>query len=219
MAFNLNVPLPSLGPCDTPPPLIVHHTDYRPDPAHSDDLDQLRLAALTELQRSVVEMGEGFVEKMRDWETHRCQDPTAHRGLECSHSTSALCTLDLMDDSDDVMVLDSASADEDVHFRDSQKIRTFSIDSVDDMDVTPLEETPSTTDDDTDSCSRDSMSAIPFPDAPFSQITPSYSDKAVSALTLALANGACSINDYQSVLDAYNHTHYGEESHVGELWD
>jgi hypothetical protein len=220
IAFDLNVPLPSLGPYDSPPILTPHHTDYRPDPAHSHDLDQLRLAALTELQRCVVETGEGFVDKMRDWETHRCLESTAHRGLQSSRSMMARRTLDPMDDSDDVMILDSASADEEVHFWDSPKKNTLSIGSLDDMDVTPLEETPSVTDDDTDSCSRDSMSAIPSSDAPFLPNTPSsYSDKAVSALTLALANGACGINDYQAVLDAYNHTHYGEESHVGELWD
>jgi len=100
-----------------------------------------------------------------------------------------------------------------------EKKRTLSIGSVDAMDVTPLEKTPSTTDDDTESSSRDSMNAIPSSDASLLLNNPSpHSDKAVSALTLAFANGACGINDYQAVLDAYNHTHYGEQSHVGELW-
>lgn len=124
-----------------------------------------------------------------------------------------------MDDSDDVMNLDSA---EEVQFWGPRKKRTLSIGGVDGMNVIPLEETSSTTDD-TESCGRDSMSAIPFPNAPLLPKTPSssHSDKAVSTLTLAFASGACSINDYQPVLDAHNHTlahHYGEESHVGELW-
>jgi hypothetical protein len=129
-------------------------------------------------------------------------------------------SLDPTDDSDDVMILDSASADEEVQFREFRKKRTLSTDSsVDVMDVSPTEGTPSTTDDDTESCSGDSMSAIPSSDTPLlPNIPSSNSDKAVSALTLAFASGACSINDYQAVLDAYNHTHYAEESHVGELW-
>ena len=209
-AFNLDASLSSLSP---------RRPDHRPDPAYSHDLDRLRLAALTELQRSVVETGEGFVDKMRDWETHRQREPMACRGLKRSRSMLARRTLVPMDDPDDVMILDPASADEEVQFWESPKKRTFSIGSVDGMDVTPLEETPSTTDDDTESCGRDSMSAIPPCDSPLLPNTPfSYSDKAVSALTVALANGACGINDYQAVLDAYNHTHYGEQSHVGELW-
>lgn len=123
-----------------------------------------------------------------------------------------------MDDSDDVMIVDSALAEEEA--TESRKKRTFLIDGVDDINVTPLEETPrSATDDDTESCSHDSVNAILSFDAPFPLNTPtSHPDKAVSALTLAFASGMCDINDYQAVLDAYSHTHYGEESHVGELW-
>jgi hypothetical protein len=125
-----------------------------------------------------------------------------------------------MEDSDDVMILDSASADEDIQFWESPQKHTLSVGSADGMDVTPLEETPSTTDDDTESSCRDSMSAMPSLDAPLLPNAPSSfnTEKAVSALTLALASGACGINDYQTVLDAYNYAHYGEESHVGELW-
>ena len=211
-AFVSNTPLSSLGPYDGLSALTPHYADHRPDPACSHDLDQLRLAALTELQRSVVETGEGFVDKMRHWETHRQGEPMTQRGLKRSRSmmTRTSGTPDPMDDLDDVMVLGSASADEEVQFWDSRKTRTLSIGSVDRMDIAPLEETPSTTDDDTECSSSNSMSGIPTPS--------SYPDKAVSALTLALANGACGINDYQPVLDAYNHTNHGEESHVGELW-
>lgn len=169
----------------------------------------------------MVETGEGFVDKMRDWETHRQQEAVIHRGLKRSRSMMARTTSDPIDDSDDVMILDSAPADEDVHVWEPRKKRALSVDLADGLDAVLSETTPSATaDDDTDSCSRNSIGALPpsgipsYPDNPSS-----YSDKAVSALTLAFANGACGINDYQAVLDAYNHTHYGEESHVGELWD
>jgi hypothetical protein len=128
---------------------------------------------------------------------------------------------DHMDDSEDVMILDPPSADEEVYFWGARKKRALSVSIKDGLDPAPLDETPSaTTDDDTESCSRDSTGAVISTDAPsYPNIPSSHSDKAVSALTLAFANGACGINDYQAVLDAYNHTHYGEESHVGELWD
>lgn len=190
-------------------------------PTSSPDLDQLRLDALTELQKSVVEKGEGFVDKMRHWETHREQEGMAGRGVKRSRSTMARTTSDPMDDSDDVMILDSPPDEEARLWESSRKKRALSAGIVDALDVAPSEATPSTlTDDDTESSSRDSISAVPTSDTSQYPDTPSsYSDKAVSALTLAFANGACGINDYQAVLDAYNCTHYGEESHVGELWD
>ena len=194
--------------------------DHRLDPASSHDLDQLRLDALTELQKSVVEKGEGFVEKMRHWEIHRERETMADRGLKRSRSMMTRRISDPMDDSDDVMILDS-TPDEQVHFRESpRKKRALSVDIVDALDAAPSETTPPTLmDDDRESCSPDSTSAVPASDAlPYPNIPSSYLDGAMSALTLAFANGACSINDYQAVLDAYNHTHYGEESHVGELW-
>lgn len=214
-AFDLNVPLPSVESHGGPSIVTPHH---HPDPTFSHDLDQLRLDALTELQKSVVEKGEGFVDKMRDWETHREWETTARRELKRPWSAMAPRTSDPTDDSDDVMILDPAS-DEEVYFWESpKKKRALSVDIVGSLDAVPSETTPSPlTDDDTESCSRDSISAVPSSDAPsYPNILPSYPDKAVSELTLAFANGGCSINDYQAVPDAYNQ---GEESHVGELWD
>ena len=220
-AFDLIVPLSSPGPRARSSTVTPRRQSYRPDPAPSHDLDRLRFNALTELQKSVVENGEGFVDKMRHWETHREREAIPDRGLKRSRSMMARRISDPMDDSDDVMILDSTS-DEEVHFWESpRKKRALSVDIVDALDAAPSEATPSTlTDDDADSCSRDSISAVPPSDLPpYPNIPSSYPDKAVSALTLAFANGACGINDYQAVLDACNHTHYGEESHVGELWD
>lgn len=213
-AFDLNTPL-----C-RPSTLTPRHDDDRPGPAPSRDIDQLRLHALTELQRSVVETGEGFVDKMRDWESHRQRETVTHRGLKRSRSMMTRRTSGLIDESDDVMILDSAPADEEARARGSRKKRALSVDLMDGLDAALSEATPSATvDDDTESSSRGSSGALPSLNAPSHTNTSSYSDKAVSALTLAFANGACGINDYQAVLDAYNHTHYGEESHVGELWD
>ena len=219
-AFDLNVPLSSSGSHGTPSIVTPRRQDHRLDLVSSHDLDQLRLDALTELQKSVVEKGEGFVDKMRHWEIHRGQETMGDRGLKRSRSLMTRRISDPMDDSDDVMILDS-TPDEEVHFRESpRKKRALSVDIVDALDAAPSDTTPSTlTDDDTESCSRDSIGAVPASDAPpYPNIPSPCSDKAVSALTLAFANGACGINDYQAVLDAYNHTHYGEESHVGELW-
>jgi hypothetical protein len=212
-AFDLNTPLcrPSI--------LTPRHDDKRPGPSPSRDLDQLRLHALTELQRSVVETGEGFVDKMRDWETHRQQETVTHRGLKRSRSMMTRRASDPSDDSGDVMILDSTPADE-APARGSRKKRALSVDLMGGLDAALSEATPSATaDDDTESCSRSSSGALPSLNVPSYTNTSSSSDKAVSALTLAFANGACGINDYQAVLDAYNHTHYGEEGHVGELWD
>lgn len=219
-AFGLNLPLSSSGPHAGPSIVTPRRQVRRPEPTSSRDLDQLRVDALTELQKSVVEKGEGFVDKMRHWESHREQEAMADRGLKRSRSTMTRGISDPMDDSDDVMVLDS-TPDEEVHFRESPwKKRALSVDIVDALDAAPPEITSSTlANDDTDSSSRDSISAVPASDAPpYPDIPPPCPDKAVSALTLAFANGLCGINDYQAVLDAYNHTHYGEESHAGELW-
>ncbi|KAF9650655.1 hypothetical protein BDM02DRAFT_1284568 [Thelephora ganbajun] len=220
-AFVLNVPLSPPGPYGKSSIVTPRHRDRHPEPASSHDLDQLRLIALTELQKSVVEKGEGFVDKMRDWETHREREAMAHRGLKRSRSMMAHMTSDPMDDSADVMILDSPPDEEVCFWGSPRKKRAFSVDIVDALDTAPSETTPPVmTDDDTESCSRDSISAVPPSDPPsYPDIPSSCSDKAVSALALAFANGACGINDYQAVLDAYNHTHYGEESHVGELWD
>jgi len=200
--------------------MTPRHQDHRPGPAASHYLDQMRLDALAELQKSVVEKGEGFVDKMRDWETHREREAMACGGLKRSRSMMTRRTSDPMDDSDDVMILDSGSDGQVCSWESPRKKHALSVDIVDPMDAVPSETTPSATDDDTESCTHDSISASPPSDAPpYPDIPSSYPDKAVSALTLALANGACGINDYQAVLDAYIYTHYGEESHVGELWD
>jgi hypothetical protein len=192
----------------------------RPEPASSHDLDQIRLDALTELQKSVVENGEGFVDKMRDWETHREREATSRRGLKRSRSVTARKTSDPVDDLDDVMALDSAP-DEEAHFWEPpRKKRALLVGIVGALDAVPSETPSALTDDDTESCSGDSISAEPSSDAPpYPNIPSSHSDKAVSALALALANGGCGINDYHAVLDAHNHTHPGEQSHAGELWD
>jgi len=182
----------------------------------------MRLDALTELQKSVVENGEGFVDKMRDWETHREREAAGHRGLKRSLSMMVHRTPDPMDDSDDVMILDLASApDEEARLSESpRKKRAPPVGTTGALGAIHSGPTPSVlTDDGTDSCSPNSISAVPSSDTPPYPNTPSYPDKTMSALTQAFASGACGINDYQAVLDAYNHTHHGEESHVGELWD
>lgn len=157
---------------------------------------------------------------MRDLETHREQEAMDDGRLRRSYPMTASRTSDPMDDSDDVMILDSAP-DEEVSFWPSpRKKGTLSDDSMDGLDASPSETTPlALTDDDTESCSCDSIGAAPILDAlPYPNIPSSYPDKAISALTLAFANGACGINDYQAVLDAYNSSPFVEESHAGELW-
>ena len=212
----MTAPRSSPGPYGIPPILTPLHQDHPPDSPSPNDLDQLRLNALTELQKSVVEKGEGFVNKMRDWETHREREATARRGLKRSQSVMTRGTPDPMDDSGDVMILDS-TPDEEVYFLEpSRKKRALPVDTAD----ASSETTPSALPDDEMECSScDPTSAVPSDAPSYPNIPSSYPDKAVSALTLAFSNGACGINDYQSVLDAYNPTHYGEESHVGELWD
>jgi len=217
----LDISLPSPGSYRGPPITTPRHWDRRPDPVSSRDLDQLHLDALTELQKSIVEKGEGFIDKMRDWETHREREAMVDGGLRRSPSVMAHRTSDPMDDSDDVMILDSAPDEEVCFWLSPQKKSTLSVDTMDGPDVSPSEMTPlALTDDDTESCSCDSIGAPYTLDTPsYPNIPSSYPDKAISVLTLAFANGACGINDYQAVLDAYNHTHYVEENHVGELWD
>lgn len=124
-----------------------------------------------------------------------------------------------MDDSDDVMVLDSAS--EEAYLLESpRKRRAPPADVVDVVDVSPPKTTPSSlTDDDMEFCRSGSIGAVSSSDTPPYPNAPTYPDKAISALTQAFANGACGINDYQAVLDAYNHTYHGEESHAGDLWN
>jgi hypothetical protein len=80
-AFDLIIPLSSSGSHSRPSTATPRHRDRHLDPASLRDLDQLRFDALTELQKSIVEKGEGFVDKMRHWENHREQEAMADRGL------------------------------------------------------------------------------------------------------------------------------------------
>ena len=213
---TFDLPRSPPGPYGRPSIVTSPHRDHHPN---SNDLDQLRLDALTELQKSVVENGEGFVDKMRVWETHREQGAGTHGELKRSRSMVTRRTPDPMDDSDDVMILDP-TPDEEVYFWEPpRKKRALSADIADTLDVGSSETTSALTDDDTGSSTHDPTSAILSNTLPSPDIPSPYPDRAVSALTLAFSNGVCGLNDYQAVLDAYNHTHYGEESYAGELWD
>ena len=69
--------------------------------------------------------------------------------------------------------------------------------------------------------SNSSNTAVPGCKAPLSSphlpSTASRSEKAIAALTLAMANGAAGINDYEALRMTEELTTL-DESHAGELW-
>lgn len=239
------------------------------------NLHQLRSSAFFDLQRSVEETGQGFVTKMRDWEsTRESTDNGRGRKRPQSMISRQKSNMAYSDSEEDVLILAAGSPrgeelppwgspkrkraasvgmmDSDPPTMEIQSVDVFSssIDNWGNASVSTASEgdndsllassdhVGSATSITTNlasspmSCSHSSeSSACPFFPSP---TTPSLddfsipqdtenpisscSDKALAALTLALANGAGGLNDYKPVLDAQQGASFIDYE-VGELWD
>lgn len=240
---------------------------YNHTPAN---LDQLRSNAFSDLQRSVEETGEGFVNRMRDWESVR-ESADSGRGRKRPQSMMSRqkSNMACSDKEDDVFILAGGSprGDDIQPWGSPRRKRAASVGMMD-LDPSPTEtqgidifppsadnwgsaSVSATSDGDNDSVLASSItsttanhapspmswshssesSACPFFPSPTTpslddfgipqytaNLTSSRSDKAVAALTLALANGAGGLNDYEPLLDAQEDSSIIDYE-VGELWD
>ena len=206
------------------------------------NISALHSYALCELHQSITEASEGFVQRMRDWESSRPQvSRQAHRlstpfpshgsprGREFSPRTSSPLEATFEEDDldsdneDDVLILfDETSS---VMTRASSpyaasptKKRARSLGDMDlDYPHIPPTVPPGLSHTVASSSTSSLLSLSPPPAIPSPS---SREEKVIAALTLALANGAAGINDYSAVREALgvSATHADGASEVGEMW-
>ncbi|KAF8271419.1 hypothetical protein EI94DRAFT_583360 [Lactarius quietus] len=210
-------------------------------PAH--DISALHSSAFGELHQSIIEASEGFVQRMRDWESSRPQGAhqndrlntpfpsyvavrgreSAHRKFSSSEATSGDDDLDFDsdDDDDDVLILsDETSPEARAAFPGAVSPPKKRPRSLGDMDLDSPQVTPTIPPELSHTVASSSTSSLLslFPPA---MLPPSTrEEKAIAALTLALANGAAGINDYSAVREALGASAALTEgaSEVGEMW-
>ncbi|KAH9985426.1 hypothetical protein BJV74DRAFT_575840 [Russula compacta] len=205
------------------------------------NISALHSHAFLELHQSITEASEGFVQRMRDWEFSRPQvSRQAHRlgapfpsyiplrGREVT--PRPLSPLEATseednfgsDNDDDVLILSdetsSVTRDSSLSAANSSKKRPCSLGN---MDVDSPPSTPAITSElshTTASSSTSSLLSLPPP--PVMPAPSSREEKAIAALTLALASGAAGLNDYSAVRGALGVTaaHADGASEVGEMW-
>ncbi|KAL4268159.1 hypothetical protein AB1N83_001327 [Pleurotus pulmonarius] len=204
------------------------------------DLRGLRTSALWELHRSVAESGEGFVRRMQDLENSLSRPDILSKGRESpligkrrsSINTSPPCSGPLGqmsdcsdDDDDDVQILDGGLgvnpwSQLSNSFPDSTQIPLAYC--ADDEEATSssisVHSSPSTTASIPFPSSESSASLSYSADPPALEYSPSRSDKALAALTLALANGAAGLTDFAAV-QALHVPLAMDECQVGDMWD
>lgn len=233
-AFNL-MPQHKRRKCSSPDPT----TEYNHPAAMN--LDQPRSNAFWELQKSVEESGEGFVMKMREQESRgrKRRQPMMSRTSNMINSEDEdiliLSGGSLEGNDPSSPILPRKKIASSVGMMD---LEPFSIDlETEDLFSSPSHTAPSiSSDEDTDypgsstsitthsasspvSWSFPSDASIPhslqLPNvSTHNKLPSSRSDKAIAALTLALANGAGDLNDYGPLLDDSSLVDY----QVGELW-
>ncbi|KAF5356315.1 hypothetical protein D9756_003889 [Leucocoprinus leucothites] len=243
------------------------------------ELTRLRSTAFWELHRNVAENGEGFIQRMRDYEHLRsCQvaDPT-RRNRKCgfhpqtTRNTSYIANSDESDDNEDIQIFagelpiksdpysphhEKRAGSMDVPYhspRDRQQesqetsvlahqIQSspsvsegggFTLPSIFDASLSLSAFSPSSTapsslsstiqsqrlnvDSASSSFSLPPSISPPVSASSIDQMHSLPSDKAVSEITLALANGAGGINDYSHLQNFTNFQHM-DGGEPGELW-
>lgn len=204
------------------------------------DLRGLRTSAFWELHRSVAESGEGFVRRMQDLENSLSRPDILSKGREstligkrrssiipsppCSARLDQMCDCS-DDDEDDVQILDGEVgvnqwSQISSSFRDSSQVPLAY--RTDDEEATSssisVHSSPSTTTS-IPFPSSDSSTSLPYSADPSALEYPSSrSDKALAALTLALANGAAGLTDF-AALQALHVPLAMDECQVGDMWD
>ncbi|KAF8481157.1 hypothetical protein DFH94DRAFT_692190 [Russula ochroleuca] len=231
-----------LRPRDSRPPLSQ---PLRKPNSHSVIIDQnvsaLHSYAFWELHQSITEASEGFVQRMRDWEssrpqaprqTHRLNTPfppyTPPRGCESASRTSSPSEVNSEDDDldpddeDDVLILSdeisSGTRASSLCAASSSKKR---IRSLGDMDLDLPQMTPTIPPELSHTAASSSTSSLLSLAPPPAIPSPSSrEEKVIAALTLALANGAAGLNDYGAVREALGVSapHAEGASEVGEMW-
>ncbi|KAJ6574901.1 hypothetical protein B0H19DRAFT_1126267 [Mycena capillaripes] len=228
--------------------------------ARTEDLTRLRSDAFWQLQRSVEENGEGFVQSMRVYETRRSRSSAIalkvkeaqRRGRRRSPVRTPVTSVpDDSDDEDDVQIFAGEPANS--NFINRGKQRAFSVGVVEEKPHHPSIfhrsdrcSSPSATCDSRSSMylSDDDGFHIPAPNielspalshtlthsgnssltsltlpppfAPKAVSASSRSEKAIAALSLAMANGAGGLDDYEALRSL--HTLSPDNCQVGEMW-
>ena len=219
-----------------------HRLDPRPViPAQ--DISALHSSAFGELHQSIIDASEGFVQRMRDWESSRPQESRqnyrfdtpfpsydalrgrepAPRKFSSSEATSGDDDLDSDndDDDDDVLILSDETSSEaraaSLGAISPSKKRARSLGDMDlDYPHDALTIPPELSHTVASSSTSSLLSLVP----PVMQPPSTREGKAIAALTLALANGAAGINDYSAVREALGASAALTEgaSEVGEMW-
>jgi len=229
-----------LRPCDSRPP---PSQPLRKPNSHPVIIDQnvsaLHSYAFWELHQSITDASEGFVQRMRDWESSRPQAPRqthrfsspfppyiAPRGRDIIPRTSSPPEVnseddDLgSDDEDDVLILSDetspATRASSLCAASPPKKRVLTLG---DMDLDSPQTTPELSHTAASSSTSSLLSLSPPPPAAMPSLS-SREEKVIAALTLALANGAAGLNDYSAVREAIGVSapHADSAAEVGEMW-
>lgn len=228
-------------PRDSRPSLSPPLSKPNSHPAIVDqNVSALHSYAFWELQQSITEASEGFVQRMRDWESSRPQAPRqAHwlgspfpsyipaRGREIALRTSSPSEVnseedDLDSDDDDVLILSDETSSETT----ASSVCAFNsprkrMRSLGDMDLDLPQTTPIISPGLSHTVASSSTSSLlSLPPPPTIPSPSSREEKVIAALTLALANGAAGLNDYTAVREALGVSapHADSTAEVGEMW-
>ena len=220
-----------LRPRNSHPPFSQSHCKPTPHPVLTDqNVSALHSYAFYELHQSITEASEGFVQRMRDWELsrqgHRLSTsfPSYGRPRGCEFNTRTSSHLGATSEDDDpdsdnevdVLILSDATSSvtratspypASPPKKRARSLGDMDLDSPQMTPAIPLELSSSTP-------SFHSLSSPPV------MPPSSREEKAIAALTLALANGAAGLNDYSAVREALgvSATHADGASEAGEMW-
>jgi hypothetical protein len=205
------------------------------------NVSALHSSAFGELHQSITDASENFVRRMRDWESSRPQVSHPNyrlsspfpsyipsRGRELSPRTSSTIQAasedydDLdSDNDDDVLILSDETSSvprpSPLCGPGPPKKRARSLG---DMDLDSPEMIPTIPPELSHTVASSSTSSL-LSLAPPSVTPPSSrEEKAIAALTLALANGAAGLNDYSAVREALgvSAAPADDASEIGEMW-
>lgn len=228
-----------LRPRSSHPPFSQAHCKPSPYPVLTDqNVSALHSYAFWELHQSIAEASEGFVQRMRDWESSRPQlsrqghrlstpFPSYGRPRGCEFNTRTSSPLGATSEDDD---LDSDTEDDVLILSDATSSVTVTratppcpasppkkrARSLGDMDLDLPQMTPAIPLE----LSSSTSSLLSLAPPPVMPPPSSREEKAIAALTLALANGAAGLNDYSAVREALgvSATHADSASEAGEMW-
>jgi hypothetical protein len=205
------------------------------------DVSALHSYAFRELQQSITEASEGFVQRMRDWESSRSQAarqahrlgspfpsyiPTRGRDIAPRRSSPSEVNSEEdnlgSDDEDDVLILsDDTSSETRASSVCAAKSPRKRVRSLGDMDLDLPQTTPTIPPELSHTVASSSTSSLLSLSPPPTIPSPSSrEEKVIAALTLALANGAAGLNDYSAVREALGASalHADGAAEVGEMW-